>query len=93
MGFSGRLGEIAESTLATTNDLERAVFVEACQNGWDPQTVVRQLVWCGEAVHEELTVFPSLREALAYAQRAFATQDGPEPRLRQGFGEVNPLLV
>lgn len=79
MGFSGQLGEIAEHTLATPIELERAVFVEACQDGRDPQTVVRQLVWRGEAVHEELTVFPSLREALAYAQRAFSTEDGPEP--------------
>lgn len=57
--------------------LERAVFVEACQRGWDPQTVVRQVVWRDEAVHEEFLVFPSLREALAYAQRAFVTEDGP----------------
>ena len=77
MGFSGRLDEIAEYTLATPKELERAVFVEACQDGWDPQTVVRQLVWRGESVHEELTVFPSMREALAYAQRAFSTKDGP----------------
>ena len=69
----------ADNTLATPIDLERSVFVEACQNGWDPQTVVRQLVWRGNTVHEELTVFPSLREALAYAQHAFLTQDGPEP--------------
>lgn len=69
----------ADNTLAISFDLERSVFVEACQDGWDPQTVVRQLVWRGDAVHEEFTVFPSLREALAYAQRAFATQDGPEP--------------
>lgn len=65
------------STLATTN-IERAVFVAACQDGWNPQTVVRQLVWTSDSVHEELTVFPSLREALAYAQQAFVTRDGPE---------------
>lgn len=68
-----------DDTLATPTNLERAVFVEACQDGWDPQTVVRQLVWRGDVVHEELTVFPSLREALVYAQQAFATEDGPEP--------------
>lgn len=66
------------NTLETTS-IERAVFVAACQTGWNPQTVVRQLVWNGDSVHEELTVFPSLREALAYAQQAFVTQDGPEP--------------
>jgi len=65
--------------LATPIELERSVFVEACQEGWDPPTIVRQLVWRGNAVHEELTVFPSLRDALAYAQQAFLTQDGPEP--------------
>ena len=32
-----------------------------------------------DAVHEELTVFPSMRAALVYAQQAFLTQDGPEP--------------
>lgn len=68
-----------ENNLDVTTDLERAVFVEACQDGWNPQTVVRQLVWSGHAVHEELTVFPTLREALAYAQQAFGTADGPEP--------------
>ena len=61
-------------------ELERAVFVEACDEGWNPQTIVRQLVWRGESVCEELVVFPSLREALAYAQRAFVTQDGPMAR-------------
>ena len=66
-------------TLVTPNDVERAVFVEACQDGWNPRTVVRQLVWRGDAIHEELTVFPWLREALAYAQQAFLTQDRPEP--------------
>lgn len=60
-------------------NIERAVFVQACHNGWNPQTVVRQLVWNGDSFHEELTVFPSLREALAYAQQAFVTRDGPEP--------------
>ncbi len=57
--------------------LERAVFVEACDSGWDPQTVVRHLVWYEGRVHEELQVFPSLREALAYAQRACVSPDGP----------------
>jgi hypothetical protein len=57
--------------------LERAVFVEACDSGWDPQTVVRHLVWYDGRVHEELQVFPSLREALAYAQRACVSPDGP----------------
>jgi hypothetical protein len=65
--------------LVTPIDLERAVFVEACQDGWDPQTAVRQPVRRGDAVHEELKVFPSLREALAYAQQAFTSQDRPEP--------------
>lgn len=79
MGISrGSPMESRRHTLATSN-LERAVFVEACQDGWNPRTVVRQLVWSGESFHEELTVFPSLREALAYAQRAFGTEDGPEP--------------
>ena len=64
--------------MASTS-IERAVFVEACQDGWNPKSVVRQLVWNGDSIHEELTVFPSLREALAYAQRAFMTHDGPEP--------------
>ena len=57
--------------------LERAVFVEACDSGWDPQTVVRHLVWFEGRVHEELQVFPSLREALAYAQKACVSPDGP----------------
>ena len=61
------------------DELERAVFVEACDEGWNPQTVVRQLVWRGDDVHEELTVFPSLREALEYAKNAFASMDGPDP--------------
>ena len=64
--------------MATTS-VERAVFVEACQDGWSPKSVVRQLVWNGDTIHEELKVFPSLREALAYAQHAYVTQDGPEP--------------
>ena len=79
MGSRGDSVKSADNTLATPIDLERAVFVEACQDGWDPQTVVHQLVWRGDAVHEELTVFPSLREALAYAQQAFTSQDRPEP--------------
>ncbi|GEM_PF-5905907 len=58
--------------------LERAVFVEACQEGWNPQTAVRQTVWKDDTVHEELIVFPSLREALSYAQNAFVTEDGPQ---------------
>ena len=58
--------------------LERAVIVEACQEGWNPQTVVRQTVWKDETVHEELIVFPSLRAALDYARNAFDTEDGPE---------------
>jgi hypothetical protein len=57
--------------------VERAVFVEACESGWDPQTVVRHLVWYEGRVHEELQVFPSLREALAYAQKACVSPDGP----------------
>jgi len=57
--------------------LERAVFVEACDSGWDPQTVVRHVVWFEGRVHEELQVFPSLREALAYAQKACVSPDGP----------------
>ncbi len=60
--------------------LERAVFVEACEGGWDPQTIVRQIVWYGDSVHEELVVFPSLREALTYARRAFVSMDGPLSR-------------
>lgn len=60
--------------------LERAVFVEACDSGWDPQTVVRHVVWHEGRVHEELQVFPSLREALAYAKLACASPDGPRPR-------------
>jgi hypothetical protein len=56
---------------------ERAVFVEACEPGWDPRSVVRHLVWYGGEVHEELQVFPSLREALAYAQKACASPNGP----------------
>ena len=62
---------------STSATLERAVFVEACQEGWNPQTAVRQTVWKNETVHEELIVFPSLREALDYAQNAFVTEDGP----------------
>ena len=61
--------------VATT--IQRAVFVEPCQEGWNPQTAVRQTVWKDEAVHEETVVFPSLREALDYAQNAFVTEDGP----------------
>ena len=61
----------------TERSLERAVFVEACHSGWNPPSVVRQLVWRGDAIHEELVVFPSLREALAYAQQAFGGEDGP----------------
>ena len=57
---------------------ERAVFVAACTEGWNPQSVVRQLVWSDGAVHEELLVFPSLRDALRYAQEAFDRGDGPE---------------
>lgn len=57
--------------------LERAVFVEACDSGWDPRTVVRQLVWHDGHVHEELQVFPTLRDALEYAREAFATTNGP----------------
>ncbi len=57
--------------------MERAVFVEACEPGWDPQTVVRHLVWYDGHVHEELQVFSSLREALAYAQKACVSPDGP----------------
>ena len=62
------------------SSLERAVFVEACDSGWDPQTVVRHLVWYEGRVHEELQVFPSLREALAYAQKACVSPDGPRMR-------------
>ena len=62
------------------NDLERSVFVVACHEGWNPRSIVRQLVWRGESVHEELLVFPSLRDALAYAQNAFVTEDGPAPK-------------
>lgn len=57
--------------------LECAVFIEACDSGWDPQTVVRHLVWYEGRVHEELQVFASLREALAYAQKACVSTDGP----------------
>lgn len=74
----GNSTKSTEGTLATTS-VERAVFVEACQDGWNPKSVVRQLVWNGDTIHEELKVFPSLREALAYAQHAYVTQDGPEP--------------
>ncbi len=58
--------------------LERAVFVEACDSGWDPQTVVRHVVWYEGGVHEELQVFPSLREALDYAKQACASPNGPQ---------------
>ena len=68
-----------DTTVATKTDLERAVFVEACQDGWNPQSIVRQLVWRDDAIHEELIVFPSLREALDYAKRAFGGEDGPAP--------------
>ncbi len=34
----------------TTAAVERAVFVEACQEGWNPQTAVRQTVWKNETV-------------------------------------------
>ena len=57
--------------------LERAVFVEACNEGWNPHTVVRQTVWKDGTVHEEVIVFRSLRDALDYAQNAFITEDGP----------------
>jgi hypothetical protein len=56
---------------------DRAVFVQACDSGWDPQTAVRHLVWHNGLVHEELQVFATLREALAYAQRACVSPDGP----------------
>lgn len=57
--------------------LERAVFVEACDSGWEPRTVVRQIVWHDGHVHEELQVFPTLRDALAYAREACASPNGP----------------
>lgn len=57
--------------------LERAVFVQACHEGWNPPTAVRQIVWKDETVHEEIVVFSTLREALDYAQNAFVTEDGP----------------
>lgn len=58
-------------------DFERAVFVEACERGWDPRTVVREVVWHDGHVHEEVQVFSSLRDALAYARAAFASVNGP----------------
>ncbi|MGH9323528.1 MAG: hypothetical protein ACRD3V_27045 [Vicinamibacteria bacterium] len=67
---------MSQATVATPT-LERAVFVEACDSGWDPQTVVRHLVWYDGHVHEELKVFSSLRDALVYAQKACASPDGP----------------
>jgi hypothetical protein len=63
----------------TGRTVERAVFVEACDRGWDPRTVVRHLVWSDDGhFHEEFQVFDSLRDALAYAQKAFASMDGPK---------------
>ena len=62
-----------------TPTVERAVFVEACDEGWDPRTVVRQLVWSEDGhCHEEFQVFDSLRDALDYARKAFASMDGPQ---------------
>ena len=60
-----------------SENLHRAIFVEACRDGWNPQSVVKHLVWDGDTVHEERTIFPSLREALEYAKEAFAAEDGP----------------
>jgi hypothetical protein len=57
--------------------LERAIFVESCEEGWNPRSIVRIVVWHGDDVHEELSVFPSLREALDYAREAYASSDGP----------------
>jgi hypothetical protein len=68
---------IEATAVVDASSLERAVFVEACEPGWDPRTVVRQLVWHEGHVHEELQVFPTLRDALEYAQEAFATTNGP----------------
>jgi hypothetical protein len=65
------------SAVVDAPSLERAVFVEACESGWDPRTVVRQVVWHEGHVHEELQVFPTLRDALEYAREAFATTNGP----------------
>ena len=56
--------------------LERAVFVETCEPGWNPRTIVRHLVWNGDDFHEELSIFPSLRDALAYAREAYGSYDG-----------------
>jgi hypothetical protein len=61
----------------SVESLERAVFVEACDSGWEPQTAVRHIVWFEGSVHEELQVFPSLRDALAYAQKACVSPNGP----------------
>jgi hypothetical protein len=63
----------------TERSLDRAVFVQACESGWDPRTVVRQVVWREGVVHEEQLVFPTLRQALDYAREAFASVDGPSP--------------
>jgi hypothetical protein len=57
--------------------LERAVFVEACDSGFQPRTVVRQIVWHDGHVHEELQVFPTLRDALAYAREVCSSPNGP----------------
>lgn len=64
-------------TLTTERGLERAVFVQACESGWDPRTLVRQIVWKDGAVHEEQLLFPTLRQALDYARDAFGSADGP----------------
>ncbi len=68
---------IEATAVVDAPSLERAVFVAACEPGWDPRTVVRQLVWHEGHVHEELQVFPTLRDALKYAHEAFATTNGP----------------
>jgi hypothetical protein len=72
-GFSVSLRKAA----VAESSLECAVFVEACGSGWEPQTAVRHLVWYEGRVHEEIQVFPSLREALAYAQKACVSPNGP----------------
>jgi hypothetical protein len=68
---------IEPSAVVDAPSLERAVFVEACERGWDPRTAVRQVVWHDGHVHEEVQIFPTLRDALEYAQEAFGTTNGP----------------
>ena len=58
--------------------VERAVYVEACQDGVNPATMVR-IVYQGRdaATSEERTLFDTLEEALAFAQSLCEHENEP----------------